>query len=231
MKILAIDTSSKYLSIALSDNGILMREESRLLERRHSSLLVPVVKDMLEKEKTPIKKIEAFIIGLGPGSFTGLRIGVSAIKGFGIATDKPCIGVASIDAIAQNLNFIQPTQLGKVKDRMIVPIIDAKRGNVYSAIYIKKGKRFIRKTEYLLLPIEKLMRQVSEESVFLGDGIDLYKEKINKQAVFLEERYWYPKAGNLIKLGLTKLKRTKKQDLTKLKPLYLYKKDCQVKTL
>ncbi len=75
MKILGIDTSSKFLNIALSENEDIIREESHLLDRRHASQLVPKVKELLKKSRTSINKIDAFIIGLGPGSFTGLRIG------------------------------------------------------------------------------------------------------------------------------------------------------------
>ncbi|MDP2921751.1 MAG: tRNA (adenosine(37)-N6)-threonylcarbamoyltransferase complex dimerization subunit type 1 TsaB [Candidatus Omnitrophota bacterium] len=223
MKILGIDTSSKFLNIALAEDSDIIKEESFLLDRTHSSELVPKIKELLKRSRVLVKKIDAFVIGLGPGSFTGLRIGVSAVKGFGIATGKPCIGVASIDAIALNA----------VKDGVaIIPVIDAKREQVYAAIYCKKGGRLERKTEYLLLSVEKLMKKVKGRAVFLGDGLVLYKDKIkslNKEAVFLEDKYWYPCAGNLIKLGLSKIKKAKKPDLAKLVPLYLYPEDCQVK--
>mgnify|MGYP001575620522 CR=1 FL=1 len=89
MKILGVDTSSKFLSIALSEDKDIIKEESHLLDRKHASELVPKIKELLKKSKVPINKVDAFIIGLGPGSFTGLRIGVSAIKGFGIASGNP----------------------------------------------------------------------------------------------------------------------------------------------
>nr|MBU1328480.1 tRNA (adenosine(37)-N6)-threonylcarbamoyltransferase complex dimerization subunit type 1 TsaB [Candidatus Omnitrophota bacterium] len=225
MKILGIDTSSKFLNIALSEDEDIIREESHLLDRRQASQLVPKVKELLKKSRTPIDKIDAFIIGLGPGSFTGLRIGVSTIKGFGIASGKPCIGVASIDSIACNT---------KEKDKYIIPIIDAKRGQVYTAIYRRKGSKVVRLSDYLLLPIEKFLKRVKDAPVFLGDGVSLYRNNIsgiNKKAVFLEEKYWYPGAGNLIKLGFSKIKKAKKTNLDKLTPLYLYPEDCQIRLL
>jgi len=273
LKILGIDTSSKFLSIALSEDEDIIREESHLLDRRQASQLVPKVKELLKKSRTPINKIGAFIIGLGPGSFTGLRIGVSTIKGFGIASGKPCIGVASMDSIACN---------AQGKDRYIIPIIDAKRGQVYAAIYRRKGSKVARLSDYLLLPIEKFLKKVKRDSVFLGDGLSLYGDKIanyinqdsvkafaelslpagrqaknKRQSAFLLEEYWYPGAGNLIKLGFSKInlstgsglilsgasvrglktavwrrrsiKKAKKTNLDKLSPLYLYPEDCQVK--
>ena len=260
MKILGIDTSSKFLNIALSEDENIIKEESYLLDRRHASQLVPKVKELLKKYRTPISKIDVFIIGLGPGSFTGLRIGVSAIKGFGIASGKPCIGVASIDSIACN---------AQENNKDIIPIIDAKRGQVYAAIYRRKGNKVARLSDYLILPIEKLLKKVEprglklvtpnsllpmgrnpepeghlsidsspwpsgewikDAPVFLGDGVPLYRNNIssiNKKAVFLEEEYWYPGAGNLIKLGFSK--KAKKINLAKLIPLYLYPENCQIR--
>jgi tRNA threonylcarbamoyladenosine biosynthesis protein TsaB len=223
LKILGIDTSSKFLNIALSEDKDIIKEESYLLDRKHASQLVPKIMGILKRSKVPVKNIGAFIIGIGPGSFTGLRIGVSAIKGFNIASGKPCVGVASMDSIACN---------AKENDKDIVPIIDARRGQVYSAIYRRKGGRIIRKSEYLLMPVEKLMEKIKGDAVFLGDGISLYKEnieKLNKNAIFLEENCWYPKAGNLIKLGFSRIRKSKKPGLGKLIPIYLYPEDCQVK--
>lgn len=226
MKILGIDTSSKFLSIALSGDKGLIAEESHLLDRSHSSLLVPKIKEMLKKNKVSISDIDGFIIGLGPGSFTGLRIGVSTAKGFGIATKKPCVGISSLDAMALAADG---------DNKVIVPIIDAKRKKLYSAIYKKEKDRIIKKSRYLLLGAEELMKKIDGKNgtvLFLGDGINLYKEKIqrfNKKAIFLGEEYWYPKAGALIKLGTKRIAGFGKKDMNKLKPIYLYPKDCQVR--
>jgi len=219
-----------------------------LLDRKHSDELLPRIKAILEKADVSIKTIDVFVVGLGPGSFTGLRIGVSTVKGFGLSLGKPCIGLASIDALALRVDM---------GEKLIVPIIDAKRENVYSAIYRKKGDQVIRLSGYQLIKIDKLMKEIcptlfrfvslnktkkgglrkslennNSGAIFLGDGINLYKErieKLNKKAVFLEEEYWYPKASNLIKLALPNAGRIKNLDLTKLNPIYLYPKDCQVK--
>ena len=223
MRVLGIDTSSRFLSIALAEGKVIVAEESYLLERRHSSLLIPKIKKMLKRAAFSIYDVDAFVVGLGPGSFTGLRIGVSTVKGFGIATKKPCIGIASIDALALNAKWAHGS---------IVPIIDAKRKNVYSAIYKKGKSSIVRKSSYMLSGLDELMKKVKGDVIFLGDGIDLYRKGIssqNKKAVFLEEKHWYPHAGNLIRLALPKIKRHRKYSLNELEPIYLYPKDCQVK--
>jgi len=238
LRILGVDTSSRFLSVALSEDEDIIREESYLLERQHAAELVPKVQELLRESMAAINRIDAFVIGLGPGSFTGLRIGVSTIKGFGIASDKPCIGVSSMDSIACNACG---------NDRDTVPIIDAKRGQVYAAVYRRKCGRLTRLSDYMLLPIDKLLKKVKRNSVFLGDGVGLYREKIadyiNQDSAktfaesgkdkcrlaFLPEKYWYPGAGNLIRLGFPKIKKAKKSGLDKLTPLYLYPEDCQVR--
>ena len=230
MKILAIDTSSKYLSIALSRGKDILGEESHLLDRRHSGELIPRIRSLLKKRAVSINAIDMFVVGLGPGSFTGLRIGVSTIKGFGIATGKPCIGIASIDALAMNTTPGPGSTLpgSGSGNGLIVPVIDAKRGNVYGAIY-KDG---VKKSKNLLISIDELMSKVKGEAVFLGDGISLYKDKIlsyNKNVSFLGEEFWYPSAGDLIRLALKNIDKYKKIDLGKLKPIYLYPRDCQVR--
>ncbi|MFA4991523.1 MAG: tRNA (adenosine(37)-N6)-threonylcarbamoyltransferase complex dimerization subunit type 1 TsaB [Candidatus Omnitrophota bacterium] len=222
MRILGIDTSSLVLSVAVSEDGGIIREESYSLDRKHSSLLIPKIKELLRKTRSGIDKIDGFVVGLGPGSFTGMRIGVSAVKGFGVATGKPCVGVASIDAMAMNAEA----------DGVIVPIIDAKRQQVYAAVYDKKRDKIVRRSEYLLLPVEEVLKKIKGPVIFLGDGAGLYRgqiERLNEKAVFLDERYWYPRASNLIKLGLTKIKKAKAPGLDKLAPIYLYPDDCQIK--
>lgn len=223
MKILGIDTSSKFLSIAVSENDSIIKEESHLLDRRHASELVPKIKALLKKSNISARSIGAFVVGLGPGSFTGMRIGVSAVKGFGLASDKPCIGVASMDSIACN---------AQEEGRDIVPIIDAKRNQVYAAVYRRRNGIVTRVSDYLLLPVEKLLEKLKGAPIFLGDGVSLYKGDIlslNKKAVFLEEKYWYPGAGNLIMQGYLKIKKAGRYKINSLEPLYLYPEDCQVK--
>lgn len=238
MKILGIDTSSKVLSIAIHEfigiktritanisGNSCIREESYPVQRRHSSLLIPNIKEMLCKSGLSLGDIDVFVVGLGPGSFTGLRIGVSTVKGFGIATKKPCIGIPSIDALA-SLNIDE-------ENKTTVPIIDAKRGQVYSAIYRKEKGSFVRKSKLLLLSVDRLMRKVKGPAIFLGDGIPLYRERIerfNIEAAFLGEEYWYPKASSLIKLALGKKIICRGGHTGRpLQPIYLYPKDCQVK--
>ncbi len=185
-------------------------------------MLVPMIDYALKFLRLRFKDIDGFILGIGPGSFTGLRVGVATVKGFGLATKKPCIGVPSIDALANCVD---------ADKKWIVPIIDAKKNQVYSALYRYKDGNIKRYSDYLLLPIERLLKKIKGNAVFLGDGLKIFKEKLlslKKDSEFLPEDFWYPKASELIRLGRDKIKRYKESDLNKLLPLYIYPKECQI---
>lgn len=256
MLILGMDTSSNTLSIALEKGGRIIYEDSRNLAKRHSSMLVPMIDSALDLLRLKFNDIDGFIIGIGPGSFTGLRVGVATVKGFGLATKKPCIGIPSIDAIASfvckrykdadtrglhadgrglsseiSANIRVPNRVYP-RLKWIVPIIDAKRSQVYSALYRYRDGNIKRYSDYLLLPIERLLKKIKGDAVFLGDGLKTFKEKLSslkKESEFLPEDFWYPKASELIRLGRDKVKRYKESDLNKLLPMYIYPKECQVK--
>ncbi len=223
MLILGMDTSSDVLSIALAKDKKIIFEHSEDSVKKHSSMLVPMIGSILDLMKFKLKDIDGFIIGIGPGSFTGLRVGVATVKGFGLATGKPCIGIPSIDAIA---NFVE------IEKKWIVPVIDAKKNQIYSALYRYKDGMAKRYSEYLLLSIERLLKKIKGDAIFLGDGVRIFKEKISslkKDSEFFPEDFWYPRASELIRLGRDKIERYKESDLNRLLPLYIYPKECQIK--
>ena len=142
MKILSLDTSTKFLCLGLS-------EENRIYEYRMemgvrlSSLLVPAIKRVLESLKWRIKYIDYFASALGPGSFTGVRVGLAAIKGMSWSVNKPVIGISSLDILANNVFFSKEIFCGagqaakgkRIFPRFVIPLIDAKRKLMYCAIY------------------------------------------------------------------------------------------------
>lgn len=169
MNILAIDSSSKILSLAVCRNNRLILECNLRLERKLSDELITVLKSTLSKAKISKEEIDAFSVGLGPGSFTALRIGISTMKGLAYSLRKPLVGIPTLDALAFN---------AQGHNGLICPIIDAKRGNVYSCIYEFRGNRLTKKSDYLLVDIKSLVKKLNRATVFLGDGISLYKKKL-----------------------------------------------------
>ncbi|MEW6101372.1 MAG: tRNA (adenosine(37)-N6)-threonylcarbamoyltransferase complex dimerization subunit type 1 TsaB [Candidatus Omnitrophota bacterium] len=222
MKILAIDTSTRFMCIGVSD-GKAIYEYRLEAERKLSKLLVPSIKRVLGAADTDVSGIGYFACGIGPGSFTGLRIGVSAIKGLSFALKKPVAGIPALDILAKGV---------RRDSDCIVPVIDAKRGLVYCALYSNKNNLLKRLSKYMLLSVDDLLKNVKNYSIFLGDALILYKEKINrnvKGALILEKDYWYPKAHNIIELAIDKIKAGRLNTSSDIKPIYLYPKECQVK--
>lgn len=223
MKILGFDSSSNNLSIAILDNGKIA-EENIYSEKRLSSLIVPSIAKILKRRKLSLSSLDAFAVGLGPGSFTGLRVGLSTIKGLALACAKPVIGIPTLDILAANIS---------IKNLQICPIIDAKRNNVYSCFY-KNNKGFLKKiNSYTLIDINNLLKRIREDTVFLGDGLNVFKrlikDKLGSRAIFAEEKYWFPNAKSLVILAQKRFKLRKFGNPDKLIPLYLYPKECQIK--
>ena len=244
MNLLAIDTSTNNLSFCISCNGKVIVDLNRKM-RFGSSQLIPLLEKQTKKAKVDLKSIDAFVVGEGPGSFTGLRIGLSTIKGFTIALGKPVIGLPTLDTLASNAL--------SAGGKIICPLIDAKRNLLFAALYeVGLNNRMKRKSPYLLIDIEELLKKLRsyKSIVFLGDGLRLYQKTIEqrvKNSIILNENTWYPKVKNLIKLDIdlinkkrfTPLDKKRRQnkrhyltgfsDAKRIKPIYLYPKECQIK--
>jgi len=223
VKILAVDTTTQFLCLGLAD-GNKLYEYNLDSGRRHSGILIPTIKRALEAIGWELADVDYFACGLGPGSFTGIRIGLSAIKGLSLAEDKPIVGVSSLDILAMNAR--------EKGSKIIAPVIDAKRNLIYTAFYANVAGKLKRKTPYMLLSKEELISKLKPGVVLLGDALNLYKDDIlrKNQGVFvLDKDQWYPKAHNIIKLVLERIKEKKLEDPLEVNPIYVYPKECQVK--
>jgi len=222
MKILAIDTTTKILTIGVYSDAR-VSEYNLETGRKLSNLITLTIIRVLDTAELDIKDIDYFACGLGPGSFTGIRTGISTIKGLAWVTNKPVIGVSTLDILAQNV---------KDTEKQIIPLIDAKRNLVYSCIYKKKSGILKKTGAYMLVGIDRLCKKAKTGSIILGDAAGLYRDSILKNlkgAEILDKDYWYPKAHNLIELALEKIKANKLNDAFNITPLYLYPKECQIK--
>ncbi len=221
MKILGIDTSTKFLCLGVYDEGRIYQYNLEC-GRKISSLLTPTIKRVVEALNWQASDIDYFACGLGPGSFTGLRIAVATIKGMAWSLNKPLLGISSLDILAKNA----------AADAVVIPAIDAKRNLIYCSIY-KNKKGILRRTApYMLLSIDEFLKKVKPNSVLLGDALGLYKEKIleNTSGVtILDKDYWQLNGSNIIYLALEKLKGKKINNAFDIKPIYLYPKECQIK--
>lgn len=227
MNIFAIDTSSKRLSLGIKHHNGKVIEYNFDSRMNSSELLLPFIKKALVRTKLPLSKVDYFVVGLGPGSFTGLRIGLATIKGFAYALNKPIIGLATLDILAANAPI--------TRGRVICPVIDAKRHLLFTAIYeISSGNKIRRRSPYLLTNVDQLLDRLGtfRSVTFLGDGLYLYQAKISqkiKNSIFLNEDSYYPKGNNIINLSIDLINRKKFIDAKRIKPIYLYPKECQIR--
>lgn len=138
--LLHIETSETICSVALAENGNLIRLRETTEERQHASALAVLIQDLMAETGTSIKSLDAVAVSKGPGSYTGLRIGVSTAKGICYAKDIPLIAVGTLDAMTQGL-IEQPELVSITNDTLLCPMIDARRMEVYRALYNAQGKR------------------------------------------------------------------------------------------
>ena len=164
MKILAFETSAKAASVAITDNGKLLGESYQNTGLTHSQTLMVMAEDLLKACNLSVKDVQAVAVAAGPGSFTGIRIGVAAAKGFAWGAELPCYGVSTLEAMARNLGVYQG---------YVVPAMDARRSQVYTAIFHAEKGSFSRIEEDMAISLEELGEKIKnyEEPVFLvGDG-------------------------------------------------------------
>lgn len=173
MKILAVDTSSGVASAAVVDGDKLVCECVLNNKLTHSQTLMPMIDEVFSKSELTPKDIDIFAVANGPGSFTGLRIGVSAVKGLAHAANKPVCGVNTLEALAYNLPFCP---------HIIAPIMDARREQVYNAFYRWENGELKTVTGPRAISLDECLSELlkmGEKVVFLGDGVRVFRDKIS----------------------------------------------------
>lgn len=164
MLILSFESSAKAASVALVRDGALVSQYTQCSALTHSRTLLPMAEDMLKNAEMTLADVDALAVAHGPGSFTGIRIGVSAVKGLAWAAEKPCIGVSTLEAMAWH---------GVSRGGYICCVMDARRNQVYNAIFKIENNRPVRVSEDRAIALSELADEVKslDESVFIvGDG-------------------------------------------------------------
>lgn len=227
MKILGIDTSTEYLSLAIVDGNKILSKFHQRQDRQHSSLLIPTIDKLLKSCSLRLKDINGIALSIGPGSFTGLRIGVATCKGINIALGMPIIAIPTLDVIAYN--FINE------REEILCPVIDGKKEKVYTCFYRNLltnwgGSEGVeRVTDYMLIDIDGLLKRIDKPILIFGDAVKLYSDYCKRNLfVSISAKDWFPKAEVVAKLGLSKAMKRQFANPDKLVPMYLHSKYCQV---
>lgn len=167
MLTLAFESSAKAASVALCEDGRLISQVIQCSGLTHSRTLLPMAEDLLKNAEMEMKQIDSFAVAQGPGSFTGIRIGIATVKGLAWAADKPCIGVSTLAAMAWN---------GVAAGGLICAVMDARRSEVYNALFRIEDGRPVRLCPDRAISLSALTEELRErgEAPFLvGDGTEL----------------------------------------------------------
>jgi len=234
MIILAMETSTLTGSVALvevpvGEDGVWQREkiigETTLsTPETHSARLMPAIDRLLQETSLTIQRVQGIALGLGPGSFTGLRIAVSTVKGLAYSLRVPVVGVPTLDVLAYNLPYAS---------MMVCPVLDARKKEVYAALFRGNSEGHLdRVSEDWVLSPEDLCSRISEKTVFLGNGIEVYgeffKEKLGCRVFFAPPEHSLPRASNVARLSLLKFKDGLFLDLSSFAPLYVRRSEAEV---
>ncbi|MPQ43560.1 tRNA (adenosine(37)-N6)-threonylcarbamoyltransferase complex dimerization subunit type 1 TsaB [Clostridium tarantellae] len=224
MIVLGVDSSSSTATCALiSEKGVL-GEINLNDKKQHSVLIMDMIDRLLKDCNLTIKDIDGFAISEGPGSFTGLRIGMATLKGLSFGTNKPCVSISSLKGLAYNvINFTG----------IICPIIDALRNNVYTCLYKFENGELISLTDSDCLSLDELIELLQEKDepiMFLGDGVQKHKQTLSEKVrntYFAPITSNYPKASSICSLALPLLQEGFFNDLNTMAPIYLRKSQAE----
>lgn len=221
--ILGLETATPLGSLALIENEQIIIERYLLQKGNHAEELLPALDQMLKANGLNISQLEAIAVSKGPGSFTGLRIGVSFAKGLAFSLKIPLLGVPTLDALAWNL-------VDSDLDGLICPLLDARKKQVYAALYEHQGHNLKLITDYLAIDPLELLRLInqnvlSHKVIFLGDGLAIYggmiKDFLGQRAIFAVEEQRLPHASKIAWLGLKRLRDGRIENLASFVPLYV----------
>ncbi|MDR3179270.1 MAG: tRNA (adenosine(37)-N6)-threonylcarbamoyltransferase complex dimerization subunit type 1 TsaB [Oscillospiraceae bacterium] len=224
MKILAIDTSSSPTFVSLFNSNKILAEFSVNTELKHGSTLMPMIDSIFKCSSQKLREVDLFAVSIGPGSFTGLRVGISTIKGMAMVFSTPCVGISSLQILAESV--------GKTMKGVVICIVDAKCGRFWVAVFKNCTENFLRETKDLILDMSKLLELVikyeKNNKVFLtGDAASLCycelkkKIKLVSKVFLVSEDFSFNKASAVFKIAKSLFLNEKAVSAESLCPLYV----------
>jgi tRNA threonylcarbamoyladenosine biosynthesis protein TsaB len=217
MRVLAVETSTLAGGVALLDGDRMVGEYRLDVGITHSERVMAAVDRVLGDARWPLAELQGLAVAVGPGSFTGLRIGLSTVKGLAFALSLPVAAVPTLDALAASLPFaVLP----------VCPVLDARKGEVYTSLYRWDGRAMRREWEYLALAPAELARRLEEPVIVLGDGAHLID---SSHARLAPPPSRWPSPAWVGHLGLQRLRRGDTAAAAALVPIYLRPSEAELK--
>ena len=219
MIILAIESSALTASAAVYDSDRLLGEYTVNNGNTHSETLLPMVESLLGFLNLSISDVELFAVSAGPGSFTGIRIGVATLKGLAFGSGKPCVGVSTLEAMAYRLH---------APNGLICPVMNARRKQVYTALFREQNGELCRLLPDSAIAIEELdeiLSQYDEPVYLIGDGYTLAVENLKHEIGYTPEHLRCQSAASVAKVAWKLYQTGQAQTDKEIKPIYL--RPCQ----
>lgn len=224
MRILSLDSSTEAASVAVVEENKLLGEITFNFEKQHSVILMTMIDNLLSNLHINIDSLDGFVVSRGPGSFTGLRIGMATIKGLCLGSSKPFVSVSSLDSLAYNLCFAPG---------IICPILDALRNNVYTCLYSFNGGKLEPMSDYMAISVDELIELLRAKNMpvyFIGDAVDKFRDKLIESLSgvhFAPPHLNLTRASSLGELGIRRLASGLNEDINTSTPIYLRKSQAE----
>ncbi len=224
MKILGVETSSPFFSVTVADGLKILSYQQMDSQGLSSLMLTDMVQATLKEAALELESLDGFAISIGPGSFTGLRIGVMTVKTLAWALKKPVLPVSSLEVMACN---------AQDSGQPVVPFVDARKGNVYMACFAPDGMGKLRRTapDELLRP-EEALRRFPEPALLMGDGLKRYAELVaSLSSAGVQQaapELWVPRADLLCGIAAARWPEALVDDPHRLVPQYLYSQESDI---
>jgi tRNA threonylcarbamoyladenosine biosynthesis protein TsaB len=228
-RMLAFDTSAGVTAVAVLEADRVVIEDSTPSEERHAETLLPRIEQCLERAGMGLSDLDSIAVGIGPGSFTGVRVGVATAKGLALATGKPLRGVVSLAALA-----VSVLECDSAPELLVAPILDAYKGEVFAALYRVSDAQ----TTLLLPPFHALPELAAERIAsvagdraarVLGSGYRRYTDRIQLPAAIVLDAAWdSPHARHIAREARRLFAEEGPSDVAKLAPLYVRDSDAQL---
>lgn len=238
MLILSIDTATSQASVALVEDAKLVCEEvaspaagSGAAPRRgnHAQSLLPLIDKLLARRGAPLSALSAFAVTIGPGSFTGLRVGLSTVKGLAYGSETPIVGVSTLEAVAARVND---------REGFIAPFLDARKKEVYGALFYRRGETLERVSDDRVMRPEAFIDSVGRRAagapcVFVGDAVlayeNLVKAELGAKGLLTHGDGYASTAAAAARLALDKIRRREYDPIGPLAPVYLRPSEAELK--
>lgn len=223
MLILSLDTSTLVSSVALAEHDCLLAELTLQTHKTHSERLMPHIAELVEKADKKKTDIQAIAVSIGPGSFTGLRIGLATAKALAYALKVPIVGVPTMAALAYNCFAPGAT---------IVPMLDAQKGNVYYASYKWDKNKLVEESAPEVDSAQSVIKKLAQSVkpvLALGEAAIMYQDEIRQHEIINlpPANSIISRAGSVALLGLERLENSHFDDVETLEPLYIRKSEAE----